>query len=88
MKQMNCADILQALYFFVLGACFDHNDQNQNFAVFTTEFGTPCGQWVQRVYAQCKLAVFQDKFPNGGNSDFEADLMLKVSKLFNVKEEV
>ena len=84
---MHNADILQALYFLVLGACLDHNQQNQNFAVFTTEFDTPCGQWVQRVYTQCKLAVFQDKFPNGGNSDFEADLMLKVSKLFNIKEE-
>jgi hypothetical protein len=75
-------DVVAAVKIYVIGACYEHNRQVVHFTHFTTDPFTNCGNWVESVFQQALLSVTKNKFPDGGNSDFEAEIMLKTRLLF------
>lgn len=79
---MHKDDVIAAMFAWVLGMCFEHNQKMGIFPTFEANNGSQCASWVYACHEAAHAAVFRNAHPGGSHSDFECELMLKARRLF------
>lgn len=89
---MDKSEVMDAIFIWVLGMCFEYNQRMQLFSEFKTYhnkeypgFDNPCALWVQ----DCQTKVWryvsnQQKTLDASYSDFQCIISSKADRIFKV----